>query len=339
MIFLKKLFKKNDSPIFLESKETIVHIKTDDSETIHTYQFKKFIVGEIVNKIFCIYSEHDDCHHYANKVITSFVNHFELNNICLSYAYLILESIDKKLVDNLEESEEWLALIIIIFWMAMKMVEDNWYSNKVIRETLNKTYNTIIFTPSYMLLYELMIFKACKYNIFYTYDEILATVKMMRNYETIEKNLTDLGQKIDSVYEKTKDMKKCSHVIENIKINDFYKYVRYNDYHYDKNKILTTKYFNIYIVSWKSEQHTEIHDHHDDGCIAKLLLGELVEDTYKNIFLPNIKKITHVNRKIVSVNNIFFICGREKLHKITAMRDSVSLHIYPISYKMNIYTL
>ena len=79
---------------------------------------------------------------------------------------------------------------------------------------------------------------------------------------------------------------------------------------------------------------SKIHDHSSNGCILKLLYGELIEKRYNN-------NLQHIKTNIISENNISYISNKICYHSINNNNNnniSVSLHIYsPSNYIANLY--
>lgn len=96
---------------------------------------------------------------------------------------------------------------------------------------------------------------------------------------------------------------------------------------YIKIKIPITDDFNdcfdMYIISWSNNSNSPIHNHPENGCISKLLVGEISE----HIFSEDLCIIDINNYK---ENDIMFITDVIGLHKITNNTNNYaySLHIY-----------
>nr|QFG74228.1 MAG: cysteine dioxygenase type I [Megaviridae environmental sample] len=114
-----------------------------------------------------------------------------------------------------------------------------------------------------------------------------------------------------------------------LNINYFEKYNIKNDSEFEKITIYKNLDYELVLINWKKNYNTDYHNHPKNGCVMKILKGELQEDKivyqpYKNIFTKKYKK-----------NDTGFIKGGE-IHNITALEDSISLHIYsPPDYYKN----
>ena len=87
---------------------------------------------------------------------------------------------------------------------------------------------------------------------------------------------------------------------------------------YYKNIVYKDKYYEIVLISWKKDVITPIHDHPKNGCILKVLEGQLSEDYYDNGKIIN---------KLLNKNDIAYRDDGE-IHTIKALENSYSLHIY-----------
>ena len=110
-----------------------------------------------------------------------------------------------------------------------------------------------------------------------------------------------------------------------------------NTYGYYKKLIHNNDKFELYLIFWSPYASSPIHDHPEQGCVLKLLSGELIEEVFTN--KNNIIKFDHKN--IISINNINNRYGNKILHKIINYDDfSVSLHLYfPPKFKQNIFKI
>ena len=94
---------------------------------------------------------------------------------------------------------------------------------------------------------------------------------------------------------------------------------------YNKNIIFRNEDFEIILISWDKNICTNIHSHPENGCIMKILDGNLKEEIYKE---------NHLNSYLIKKNNfnkgdISFIHDSLGYHRIiNEDQYSYSLHIY-----------
>lgn len=110
-----------------------------------------------------------------------------------------------------------------------------------------------------------------------------------------------------------------------------------NTYGYYKKLIHNNDKFELYLIFWSPYASSPIHDHPEQGCVLKLLSGELIEEVFTN--KNNIIKFDHKN--IISINDTNNRYGNKILHRIINYDDfSVSLHLYfPPKFKQNIFKI
>ena len=112
-------------------------------------------------------------------------------------------------------------------------------------------------------------------------------------------------------------------LVKNYIGNDWVKYINFNNNTYNRIRLddLSNSKFEMYIISWKPDQMSPVHDHSDNGCIMKVLDGSLKEILYDY-------NLTPMNDTIINKHIVSFIDNHIGLHKIEALDYSVSLHIY-----------
>lgn len=99
--------------------------------------------------------------------------------------------------------------------------------------------------------------------------------------------------------------------------------------------------FELILICWDKNQTSPIHNHPENGCILKVLQGELTEDVYVRENIDTLhsevldKTYLHTKTRINPTNSISYMCGDDVIHKISntnlnedEMCQTVSLHIY-----------
>ena len=142
---------------------------------------------------------------------------------------------------------------------------------------------------------------------------------------------TTINSKITQKH-KLKDLK---YLIKDYNGTDWKKYTFFLNNTYNRNIIYRNHQIELIIISWNNNQISGIHDHPKNGCLMKILDGELDEYVYKrennNLNLINIKNLKKGNigyqENINGIHNI-----------INKNNKTVSLHIYsPPNYKSTRY--
>ena len=100
------------------------------------------------------------------------------------------------------------------------------------------------------------------------------------------------------------------------KFDQFFKFT--NDKYYSTTLFRADK-FEIRLLCWKPFQETPKHPHPENGCLMKILEGELIEEKFEND-----KTITTVYKK----GDVGYITASEIHILKNSDNNSVSLHIY-----------
>lgn len=106
------------------------------------------------------------------------------------------------------------------------------------------------------------------------------------------------------------------------------------DNQYIKIKITGTEWFDCYLIIWKKNGISKIHDHADNGCLYKIIRGSIKEEKYSNISLNKISE------KILEEGCVNYIDNQIGYHRMSNedIDTSVSIHFYsPPNYSMNTY--
>lgn len=100
-------------------------------------------------------------------------------------------------------------------------------------------------------------------------------------------------------------------------------FIKFDKNGYCRNIIYIDKEIEFVIISWLPGQSTPVHFHPNNGCLMKILDGELYEERYIAQNRP-IKKKNYVK------NDISYIGGSEQhvIHNMSPNVPAISLHIY-----------
>lgn len=92
-----------------------------------------------------------------------------------------------------------------------------------------------------------------------------------------------------------------------------------------KKKIYLSNNFEIILIYWKLNHSTCYHSHPSNGCVLKVLSGQL-----KETLLHNGNK----KESIFNINDVSYMHDEKGVHKIEALENSISMHIYspPLYY-------
>jgi hypothetical protein len=131
-------------------------------------------------------------------------------------------------------------------------------------------------------------------------------INLLKNYN--KPNISDLVKSIINI---NFDIRELSNHI-NFKKNEYNKSILYRDSKYE-----------IVLICWAKHSSTEIHNHPENGCIMKILKGNLLEECF------NIKTLDKIKINMYEENNVSYIHDDLYLHKIINKdQETISLHIY-----------
>ena len=137
-----------------------------------------------------------------------------------------------------------------------------------------------------------------------------------------------LIKQIGNTLKNQNNLKTCYDFLKKYKSNDYKKFVKFSDINYKKNLVYRNTDFEVFVVCWTPKQKTLIHDHSENGCLFKVLEGNIVEYRYNhdksaNYYQHNVGSVEYIDNQIgyhqiKNPNNYF----------------CYSLHLYPPSTKL-----
>jgi cysteine dioxygenase len=132
-----------------------------------------------------------------------------------------------------------------------------------------------------------------------------------------------------------KNMKELLEVVKIYNSDDWKEYEIFSEKKYKKNLVFRNNNFEIFVICWKPKQYSAIHNHSENGCIFKIIKGQLSEHRYKQETL----KLIELNN--LSKDSIGYIDNNEGIHRVlneSKNEDCVSLHIYsPPNFLATLY--
>lgn len=152
---------------------------------------------------------------------------------------------------------------------------------------------------------------------------------------SIDKLIVKINEQFDKGIDHLYDL---YDILIQYKGDDFKIYKKFCNKTYTRNLVYRNKNFEIFILCWSEEQESGAHDHPSNGCILKVLEGELIEKSYRLDKNGNLKwkEIQGLHEGEISYQE-----GSNGIHNIinpNSDRGSVTLHIYsPPNYKPNFF--
>jgi len=169
---------------------------------------------------------------------------------------------------------------------------------------------------------------------------------------TVIKTLCDLSKEIDKHisglnHNQEFDLLNVRSILERYQGNDWLNYrpcencdkCQLTKKNYRRMPILLpslySKRYDFYLLVWKPQVETGIHDHPENGCLLKVLDGEICEERYSSE--GQMTKLTNL-----VPDDIGYMHNDIGYHKVMNLKDEVaySLHIYsPPKYIPRVYQL
>ena len=112
---------------------------------------------------------------------------------------------------------------------------------------------------------------------------------------------------------------------------------------YIKLKLHTSLWFDCYLIFWGPDAISPKHDHADNGCLYKVIRGNVRERVYSNVHNLTISQKEYSVGEIGEINNSQGYHSMENIHttgsgKREKSAVSASVHFYsPPGYQMNVF--
>jgi cysteine dioxygenase len=147
-------------------------------------------------------------------------------------------------------------------------------------------------------------------------------------------SLKTLGDTITNKLKEGEHLRNLTHILESYDATDWQQYIKFDTTRYFKTKVYSNIFIDIFVICWNFTQNSKIHDHPENGCLMRILQGELQEDLY----IQNNATYQFIKTNILKKDDITYKEGNCCLHNIISPDKAISLHIYsPPNYKTNYY--
>lgn len=128
---------------------------------------------------------------------------------------------------------------------------------------------------------------------------------------------------------------KLTTIMKSYSGDDWKNFVAISHTNYNKEKIFESGLFDMFIITWNNYQCSLIHDHSENGCLYKVLYGNITEKIYKGNDIANV--ILDKNMKEGEVSYIDNFIGYHSMNNLNE-NICVTLHVYsPPNYITNYY--
>lgn len=105
---------------------------------------------------------------------------------------------------------------------------------------------------------------------------------------------------------------------------------------YTRKIVYNDDILEVVIICWNPHEESGAHDHPENGCLMRVMQGNLIETKYVNTHLG----LEQTNEDILGEDKIAYQEGAKCVHNIVNPFDNlaISVHIYaPAGYKPNFF--
>lgn len=135
-------------------------------------------------------------------------------------------------------------------------------------------------------------------------------------------NINNLGKYISEYIKNGYELENLENIINSYEGSDWREYCNFCKKKYKRNLVYTDDNIDVYIICWDRYQESKIHNHPDNGCLVRVMEGELIEYDYN-------ENNKFIKKNIINKNSISFKKGNYDRHNIINGEDkSITLHIY-----------
>lgn len=151
--------------------------------------------------------------------------------------------------------------------------------------------------------------------------------------------IQELGEIITNEMKNNIPLYDLKHIMQSYSGLDWVTHINFDSNMYSKSTVFINDIIEIAVISWDTKQSSLIHDHPDNGCLLKVMFGEITENKYYFDKTEEIQKLVYINSEIHLINSISYISGKDIVHNISTENRAITLHIYsPSNYIQNFFT-
>jgi len=145
------------------------------------------------------------------------------------------------------------------------------------------------------------------------------------------KNLKELFSSINKNLKNNIKLKDLLDDVKKYNGDDWKKYIKKNSLTYNRHIVYKNDLLELVIITWDSEQETPVHGHPKNGCIFKILSGNINTCLYKTLDTKIIERIFNLK-----FGDTRYIDNTVSFHSMSNNYDNlcVSLHIYSPPYPL-----
>lgn len=147
-------------------------------------------------------------------------------------------------------------------------------------------------------------------------------------------SIHDLAAELSKALAQGQPLHELEDLLQNYQADDWQQFCDFVPNEYKRVPIFQDQNYEMRLLCWDGNMTSELHDHPEEGCILKVLAGNLIEERFS--YEPmTLTKETPLAKGMVS-----YIHGKKGIHRIINPHPqrAVSLHCYaPAGYQPKFY--
>lgn len=157
------------------------------------------------------------------------------------------------------------------------------------------------------------------------------------------KTVKDLGDAITEKLHAGNKLYQLEFLLQSYNGDDYRQFIEFSDYNYTRNIMYINNVIEIVLICWNIGQQSTIHDHPHNGCLMKMVEGNLIEEVYSKVDSNyRVSSYKYDSTNYLDHGDIRYQENKYIIHKISNsfMNPAISLHIYsPPNYIANDYNV
>jgi cysteine dioxygenase len=149
------------------------------------------------------------------------------------------------------------------------------------------------------------------------------------------KTLEELEAAVSGLFSKGVALDQLGPVLSRYRGQDWRERVSFDGDRYQRVVLFSRESYDIYLLCWLKGQASPIHDHPDNGCLLRVMEGQLDEQQFR---VEPGDGLSPLGGGRLAAGDLSYLERQSVVHRIEALTDTVSLHIYsPPNYRSNHY--
>lgn len=166
----------------------------------------------------------------------------------------------------------------------------------------------------------------------------------MNGLEKIHKGvqtLEELSEKIQKSLLEKRSLCRCLDYIKAYSGTDYLRHVKFSSSNYQRVYLeeYSTELFDVFLICWEEGQVAPPHDHPDEGCVLRILEGQVTENLYGQSNGPECGFCKIKSRELMA-GDVSYLEKSQYIHSVHAHKGRcISIHFYPPNYCPKYYEI